>query len=299
MCSINHDLKAIFIHIPKNGGSFIENILLTHYGFVFDYDIKLNNYGFNHKDDIDFPNISNQNRGVLNYYINSEFINNKYNMTQECWDSYYKFTFVRNPYNKIISAYEFLKENYYNDGFYKVNKSVKFPSLKELFCIQQHGFNSDIYKQSKELYYYHYYHLFIKQTEHLLLDKSKNINIDFIGRTENLDEDIIKILKNLGVTNPYKHLQEINTITNYNSSDYRSNSLGYYFDKELLEFVNNYFKDDFILFKYDIYNNIEQLSDNITFLNKDTILQRQALLIYNNNINNNTEYTDSIERKKK
>ena len=33
MCSINHDMKAIFFHIPKNGGLYVENILNKYYGF--------------------------------------------------------------------------------------------------------------------------------------------------------------------------------------------------------------------------------------------------------------------------
>ena len=33
MCSINHDKKAIYIHIPKTGGSFIRDSLKNYYGF--------------------------------------------------------------------------------------------------------------------------------------------------------------------------------------------------------------------------------------------------------------------------
>ena len=33
MCSVNHDLKAIFIHIPKNGGTYIGTTLVQYYGF--------------------------------------------------------------------------------------------------------------------------------------------------------------------------------------------------------------------------------------------------------------------------
>ena len=33
MCSINHDLKAIFIHIPKTAGTYIANHLDEYYGF--------------------------------------------------------------------------------------------------------------------------------------------------------------------------------------------------------------------------------------------------------------------------
>ena len=33
MCSINHDLKAIIIHIPKTAGTYIANHLENYYGF--------------------------------------------------------------------------------------------------------------------------------------------------------------------------------------------------------------------------------------------------------------------------
>ena len=33
MCSINHDMKAIYLHIPKNGGLYIQNVLEKYYGF--------------------------------------------------------------------------------------------------------------------------------------------------------------------------------------------------------------------------------------------------------------------------
>ena len=33
MCSINHSKKSIFIHIPKNGGSYLAEILNKYYGY--------------------------------------------------------------------------------------------------------------------------------------------------------------------------------------------------------------------------------------------------------------------------
>ena len=42
MCSVNHDLKAIFIHIPKTGGLYVEETLIKNYGFIRDYSIKQN-----------------------------------------------------------------------------------------------------------------------------------------------------------------------------------------------------------------------------------------------------------------
>jgi hypothetical protein len=33
MCSINHDMKAIFIHVHKTGGTYISYMLHKYYGF--------------------------------------------------------------------------------------------------------------------------------------------------------------------------------------------------------------------------------------------------------------------------
>jgi hypothetical protein len=277
MCSVNHDLKAIYIHIPKNGGSYIETILQKYYGFTFDYEIKSNNYGFT--DVNNEPLLVNDKRGVLKYYMNSEYLNKKYEMTKEKWETYYKFTFVRNPYNRIISAYEFLKNNYYNDNYYRVNKSIPFPSLFDLFNIQKNGLNNLIYKEgSKELYYYHYYHLFITQIEHLL-NNSNKINLNFIGRVENLDIDLIIILKELGVKEHLKHLDFKGTI----NATFKNDNIECYFNNELLFFVNDFYKDDFYYFGYNKQYNIKDLCKNINFLNTKEIGEKRILLLENKN----------------
>ena len=33
MCSVNHDLKAIFIHVHKTGGTYLSYMLHKYYGF--------------------------------------------------------------------------------------------------------------------------------------------------------------------------------------------------------------------------------------------------------------------------
>ena len=35
MCSINHEKKAIFFHVPKTGGTYIRENLEKYYGFTF------------------------------------------------------------------------------------------------------------------------------------------------------------------------------------------------------------------------------------------------------------------------
>jgi hypothetical protein len=278
MCSVNHNLKTIFIHVPKTGGSYIENILKSNYGFIFDYEIKSNNYGFieNSKTDNDevFPILPKINRGCLKYYMNSEYIKEKYNITNEMWNSYFKFAFVRNPYSRLISGYEFIKNDYYNNYYYNTDKTLTFPSLYELFSIQKKGFDSPIYKKNKNLYYYHYYHLFITQYDHLI-NNLDIYNIIRIAKFENLDEELIFILKDIGIDNYTCHLNYKTEIINKTNMFQNIND---YFDEELLTFVNDYYDNDFKFFGYKKCFNIIDLSKAFSFEDKNEIIKKQHLL---------------------
>jgi hypothetical protein len=66
---INNEYKFIFMHITKTGGSSIEKL--------FNYE------GIKHQRPIELINI----------------------LGQTTWDSYFKFTFVRNPWDRTVSEY--------------------------------------------------------------------------------------------------------------------------------------------------------------------------------------------------
>jgi hypothetical protein len=50
MCSINHDLKAIFIHIPKTGEFYTHNILEKYYNFktIYFFNRNINVFIYNY-----------------------------------------------------------------------------------------------------------------------------------------------------------------------------------------------------------------------------------------------------------
>jgi hypothetical protein len=142
MCSINHNKKAIFIHIPKNGGSYISEILNKYYGFKNYYLRRPDHKKFCLGIDKSVGNHENKIHGTLIYYKTSSYINKIMNMDKDKWESYFIFTFIRNPYDRIISGWNYV--NKYNIPFNNyLNLNFKTNSFD-------------------------YWHVFMTQTRHLI-----------------------------------------------------------------------------------------------------------------------------------
>jgi hypothetical protein len=90
MCSINHELKAIYIHIPKNGGLYIEDILTKYYGFRTLYFTRNDHEEFTDSLNNFDPNkllngfIHIRKKGILRYFSTSKEHNEK---TDAAWDA--------------------------------------------------------------------------------------------------------------------------------------------------------------------------------------------------------------------
>lgn len=215
MCSINHHLKSVFIHIPKNGGSYIAETLSNYYGFKTYYLQRPDHKLFCNGKDTSVDKHENKIHGTLMYYKTSPYINKIMNMNENKWNSYFIFTFIRNPYDRIISGWNY------------VNKH-KIP-FKYYINI---NFNDNSYN---------YWHVFMSQTRHII-DNGK-IRADFIGKFENLEHDLKIILNKLGIKDTI-HKKFIKNGKNHDK--YIT-----YYNSEILEKVNIIIKEDLDNFDYN------------------------------------------------
>lgn len=166
--------KCIFIHIPKTAGTSIITALIQKPA---------------------------PGRLHLPWYIYEKA--NPYKFTH-----YFKFAFVRNPWDRIYSAYNYLIRggNMKND-LEKLKQIQKYRDFDE-FVIK--GLGQGRYRNIP---------LFLPQAE-FVIGFDQQPAVDFIGKVENIDEDFKLIARKLGIKSNLPRVNTNNSLTS--SSPYQS-----------------------------------------------------------------------------
>lgn len=150
--TINHEKKLIFIHIPKNAGTSIIKAM-----------------------------------GVENLYMDKTIEEYKEHY-HDYWNEYKKFTIVREPIDRFISAYKFARMD--ESGWFSATGEEGLKKHHHYdFCnsMDINGYTSYIYNNPKE-----FNRWIIPQTFHIL-NKDNEMEIDYYVRYENLLGDLKKI----------------------------------------------------------------------------------------------------------
>jgi len=188
--------KSIFIHIPKAAGTSIARAI----------------YGMNvgHKKASDYQKISIK-----------EF------------SKYYTYSFVRNPWDRAISAYNFAKQG---------GTELVQPLPSDIYASKYFRTFSTFVKEwlpyadlGKEDV------VFAPQYEYIC-DGNQNIIIDFVGKLENITQGIDIISNKIG--------QEIH-LENLNTSNRIKPTYKEYYTNELIDIIAKVYEVDISLFDYD------------------------------------------------
>ena len=177
---LSHKHKCIYIHIPKTAGVSI----ITFLGLSFKKaDQSYQSYSMPFQPDEDKFNPSPPHRRVGDY-VKCGFV------TQDEFDSYFKFTFVRNPWDRIVSEYKHRRYSKHFDFKTFLFKCFPQPDWRDEYChvIPQYDF---------------------------IHDAAGNLLVNFVGKLERLDEDFKVVCQNLGIAPAsLPHLNKSDSISN-------------------------------------------------------------------------------------
>ena len=196
---ISHSHKFIFIWIPKTGGSSIERVL---------YEYGLQKYGPSGK----------RNRRVFRPVRQRKVKKlRRIREFREHWDGYFKFTFVRNPWDWLVSRYHSSRRRRLR---YWAGKDEPFRRF-----VLDGGWRNRSFQQS-----------FYDSIEF-----NGKIDVDFVGRTETIEADFAHICSKIGITAKLPHVNR----NLARAADYKS-----YYDDNLKGAVASIFSKDIKTFGF-------------------------------------------------
>lgn len=229
---ICHDYHCVFVHIPKTAGISVEHVFLNLLGLTWETRAPLL---LRPNDD---PSVGPPRLAHLKA---SEYVSCGH-LSPEQFACYFKFSFVRNPWDRIVSEYKYRKYPMKIDFKTYLFKHLPAPGWSDTYC-----------------------HI-IPQYDFLFNDDGKLL-VDFVGRYERLQADFTTICAHIGLadqTVPHVHRslekKQPKTLRQYLSHTWHSlwdkqrkhtfQHYTEYYDDESKEFVAQLYKKDITTFNY-------------------------------------------------
>ena len=156
----------------------------------------------------------------------------------------FKFTFVRNPFDRLVSTWQYFlspMHTHNNDGFLA---HVDFKCfIENLYELDPHDFSTDASPGTKSFAFSHvrpYTHSTEVLFENGDLEKP---TVDFFGKVENLKNDLLKVLDILNL-DPV-HVDNLNNLNTTNHDSYQS-----YYTPRTIDLVTEMYENDLKYFNY-------------------------------------------------
>ena len=206
---ISHKYKFVYIASIKCASTSVRNVLN-----------KYSNQEIVKSLDHDPENFYYRKFHITPRELKDHFADKKWN-----WDEYFKFTFARNPWDRMVSLFNYEKKVVHNKEKYGIDH----------FCY-------DSYKKNTE---HGDFSLWLRDQGTMLIlnflsDDSGNLMMDFIGKCENMQEDFDIVCDKIGI--PKQKLPHKNKTKHKHYTEY--------YDEETKQIVAEKYAKDIEYFGY-------------------------------------------------
>lgn len=185
---ISHSHKCIFVHIPKCGGSSLEAVIWP--GERTESDLWM---GF-----IDRYHNKYQTGGLQHLHADQILAD----AGEVVFHSYFKFAFVRNPFDKAVSQFVYMRTRPDLRDFVGMNENDSFSQYLDLISTRTH--------------------VQWEPQSNFLFDANGTSLVDFVGRFEAFPADTRRVLDRLKLSQEIPHLNRgahLDYATYYNEHD--------------------------------------------------------------------------------
>lgn len=226
---ISHKYKFIFVHIYKTAGTSVTNVFLPHARLidrlVYDHPVvkpivrkivTLMNW---HDDGL---------KQFTGFHKHAKAYEFRDKLGRKTYASYFKFTFVRNPFDFLVSLYFYNLQNEEHPQHDAISKMSFAEYLAKLIASKPP-----------------------RQTDFVTDPESGEVIVDYIGRFETIEKDVRNIQNAVGI-NQKRGIPHHNPSTKRTRKTYTE-----YYDKKTRKLVETYFGDDLANFGYS-FNGYEE-----------------------------------------
>lgn len=157
---VSNKKKFVFIHVPKTGGTSLSVVLRKYASYSVAREYKIEGKKF-----LDVSLMKHATALDVKKYV-----------PKAKWDKYFKFCFVRNPWDLFVSLYSWLKPR---------SKKLKSKSFSKFVTNFYHNLDAAV--------------LMGKGQYNFMYNLSGKCLVDFVGKFEDYDSSIRTIEKRVGI----------------------------------------------------------------------------------------------------
>lgn len=227
---ISHNDNCLFIHIPKAAGQSVESIFLQQ-----------NNLTWDEREQLLLKPNSDPQKGPprLAHLTADEYLSLGY-LAPDKFNALFKFTIVRNPWDRLVSEYLYKKHSFcFKDFIFKY-----FPEK-----------DVDDYKQHNGLYRH------VMPQHQFIYGKENKCLVDYVGKFETLQQDFSIISQKIfgkPLVLPHKNKTQQQSVLSRSLNKLKKSMTGTqnkkhyssFYDDETQEWVAKFYAKDIELFGY-------------------------------------------------